>query len=200
MSLRLQRKKQRKVWTQHFHFTVFNADIILISPSLYWREPTIQHRRYVLHRIVCLQPQSIMGDVGGGWVRPTWRDWTDHHGFLAPRHKAEAQDWVSSHFHQAGGGGHQLQSIETHLLQRAALGHLAAEGAGGQGTGGRQYRFRYRSEPVKEVHVVHFLQNKSGSKQFKLLFGLGAEALVCSHHCFTTSWLVLPTRCGRALN
>ena len=57
-------------------------------------------------------------------VEPTWRDRADDHRFLAARHKAEAQDRVPSHLHQARGGGHPIQ---VDLLQGAALRHLAGK-------------------------------------------------------------------------
>lgn len=54
-------------------------------------------------------------------VGVTWGDGADHHRFLAARHEAEAQHWVSPHLHQARGGGH---AVQVDLLQGAALRHL----------------------------------------------------------------------------
>lgn len=54
----------------------------------------------------------------------TWRDWANHHRFLAACNKSKAKHWVPSHLHLSGSWWHKLVPVQTDLLQGAALGDV----------------------------------------------------------------------------
>lgn len=66
------------------------------------------------------KPQITVGGLKE--IYCTWRDRANHNRLLASRHKAESEDWVSSHLHQTRYRGNPVQED---LFQGTALRHLA---------------------------------------------------------------------------
>lgn len=68
-------------------------------------------------------PSHVNRNVQQGFF--TWRDWANHHRFLAACYKSKAKHRVASHVHLSGGWWHELVPVQANLLQRAALGDVA---------------------------------------------------------------------------